>query len=350
MVIHFKEHMTKKHVLRTLLLATALLHSADSAMSEEKESFLKTLSEHVTLSGLLEAEAFSGSDFADEDSSDIALATMQLGIDVQATDLISGHILFLYEEDSTEPMDVDEASITIGGTEDTPALLSVGKMYLPFGVFDSNMISDPLTLEIAETSQTALQVGYKKDAFYGSIYAFNCDTQEEGDDQIECFGANVGTSHESDSMTVALEAGYISNLADSDAFDSETGVVDYAGGYSLSANLGFGDFNVIGEYISALDDIEYIGGSSFEPSAYMVEAAYNFKIKDMDSVFAIGYQSTDEMAGVLPETRILGSVGTNFTENLSGALEISFDEDYSLADGGTDEDAQTITAQVALSF
>ncbi len=342
--------MTNKNTLWKLVLSLILISSTSNVRAEDKENFLKALSENVTLSGLVEVEAFNASDFEDKDSSDITLATMQLGLDVQANDWISGHILFLYEEDLTEPMDVDEASITLGGTDETPAFLSVGKMYLPFGVFDSNMISDPLTLEIAETNQSALQVGYKKDSLYGSVYAFNCDTQEEGDDQIECFGANIGTNHESDSMTLALEAGYISNLADSDALDSDTGVVDYSGGYVLSANVGLGDFNIIGEYVSALDDIEYIGGSAFEPSAYTVEAAYNFKIKDMDSVFAISYQSTDEMVGVLPETRMLGTIGTNFTENLSAGLEIAFDEDYGIEDGGSDKDAQTITAQVALSF
>jgi hypothetical protein len=133
--------MTNKNTLWKLVLSLVLISSSSNVRAEEKENFLKALSENVTLSGLVEVEAFNASDFEDKDSSDITLATMQLGLDVQANDWISGHILFLYEEDLTEPMDVDEASITLGGTDETPAFLSVGKMYLPFGVFDSNMIS-----------------------------------------------------------------------------------------------------------------------------------------------------------------------------------------------------------------
>lgn len=320
------------------------------AAAEEKENFLKAVTDNVTLSGLMQAEVSNSSDFNNNDKSDVRLDTFQLALDTKANEWISGHIVFLYEEDNTEPMVLDEGSITLGGTEETPSFLTVGKMYVPFGVFESNMISDSLTLQLAETNQSAIQVGYTSSDLYGSIYAFNCDTQEAGDDQIECFGANIGMNHTDEDLSVTLEAGYISNIADTDALDVADGVNDYAGGYALSANISLADFGLIGEYISALDAIEYTGGATIEPSAYTLEATYSFTMIDMDSIFALGYQATDEMAGTLPETRIMGVLGTDLTDNVSVSLEYFWDEDYSLTDGGTDETAQQVTAQVALSF
>jgi hypothetical protein len=332
------------------IVGSSLAISPIIANAEDTPNFVKSLSENLTFSGLMQAEVSNGSDFANTDRSDVRLDTLQLGIDTKANEWISGHVVFLYEEDLTEPMALDEASVTLGGSEETPAFFTIGQMYIPFGVYDSNMISDPFTLQLAETNQSAIQVGYSTDEFYGSVYAFNCDTQKAGDDQMECFGANIGMNHEDGDTSITLEAGYISNIADTGGLDSDTGVDEYSGGYALSANIGLGDFSLIGEYISALDAVEYTGGSKFEPTAYTVEATYSFTIMEKDSIFALGYQATDELAGILPETRIMGVLGTDLTENVSVALEYFWDEDYNIDDGGTDETAQQVTAQVAISF
>jgi hypothetical protein len=57
-------------------------------------------------------------------------------------------------------------------------------MYVPFGNFESQIISDPLTLEIGEAGEDALQVGVEVEGFYDSIYTFNGDVTEGGDDKI----------------------------------------------------------------------------------------------------------------------------------------------------------------------
>ncbi len=68
-----------------------------------------------------------------------------------------------------------------------------GRFTVPFGSYETNMISDPLTLEIGETGEDALMVGFEAAGFYGSFYVFNGDTNEGGgDENIEHFGATVG--------------------------------------------------------------------------------------------------------------------------------------------------------------
>jgi hypothetical protein len=82
------------------------------ASLEEKQGGgpLGNLSDKISISGLIEVEAaFMDDETAapNEDSSDITLATVELGIDAKVNEHVKGHILFLYEEDETD-FDVDE--------------------------------------------------------------------------------------------------------------------------------------------------------------------------------------------------------------------------------------------------
>lgn len=97
----------------------------------------------IAISGLIEVE-FGYESTSEEDAGDLVLATVELGIDVDITEHVTGHILLLNEEDDTEPMDVDEGYITLDGGDAMPLFLRVGKMYLPFGRFESHFVSDPL--------------------------------------------------------------------------------------------------------------------------------------------------------------------------------------------------------------
>ncbi len=47
--------------------------------------------------------------------------------------------------------------------------VTAGQFYIPFGVSETNMISYPITLEIGETRESSLPVGFKKDQFSGNI-------------------------------------------------------------------------------------------------------------------------------------------------------------------------------------
>jgi hypothetical protein len=119
-----------------------------------EESLLGKINERVTLSGVVEVEAASSEDFAGADTSDITLATVELGLDAEITEWVNAHLLLLWEEDDTEPMDLDEGTITLGNLEKFPLYLTAGKMYVPFGAFESNMISDPLPLELGENRES----------------------------------------------------------------------------------------------------------------------------------------------------------------------------------------------------
>ena len=116
-----------------------------------------------------------------------------------------------------------------------------------------------------------------------------------------------------------------------------------------------GAFVVIAEYIAALDDFQAtelaFDGRGAEPSAFNVEAGYQFMLAGKDATVAIGYQGTDEAFALdLPETRVVATLSVEVMKNTSVSLEWAHDEDYDESDGGTGESANTATAQLAVEF
>ncbi len=332
---------------------------------EEKtglERFSERWADRITIGGLLEVEAgyermdYSDSSLGDEKSSDLFLATVEFGIDAELSDYISGHVVFLWEEDETEPVDLDEGYITLRPGKESLLFLTAGKMYVPFGNFATNMISDPLTLETGETRETAAQFGVEANGFYGSVYLFNGDVDEfDEDSHVDNFGANAGYVFESEDFSLDLGAGYINSMLDSDGleeFISDEGIdsVDsYAGGFAAHAVFSSGPFTLIGEYIKSLDNIEFVDQGQKqklmdEISAWNIELGYGFMLAGRQSLFAIAWQGSDKADNFLPENRFMCTAGMDIFEGASIALEY-FHDDYE-----NDDKVDTVNAQLAFEF
>jgi len=325
--------------------------------------------DRLALSGLFEAEAgYESVDYADsvredEDASDVVLATMELGLDAMVNDYVSGQLLLLWEEDDTEPVDLDEGFITLTGGASCPAYVSAGKMYVPFGNFESNMVSDPLTLELAETRESAVTLGVEAKGFYGAVYLFNGDADEfDGDSHVDHYGAHAGFAMETEAFNLGMGASYIDNITDADAWEgffealedeSEDGVAldDYVEGVGAHAIMSMGPFIVIAEYITALDEVEFVRdsdgstlGAVAEVSAWNAEFGYSFALGGNPAIAAVAYQGSDDAGDFLPETRLMGSFGVEIYEATSLALEYFHDEFEN------DDEADGITAQLAVEF
>ncbi len=324
----------------------------------EVASKLKTINDHVTISGLVEVEACRTNGYDGEDESDITLATVELGFDISLHKFVSSHLLFLWEEDDTEPVDVDEGYIYLGNTEFFPVYLQVGKLYVPFGNFESNMISDPLTLELGETRESAAVLGCESHGFYGAVYAFNGDVDEKGDDnEIKCYGFNGGYSFAQDDFSLDLGGGWINSLAASDNLaDLLPGEIDdYVAGWTAHAIVNWKNFSLIGEYLAATDNFKNgemaWKSDGAEPESWNLEAAYTFAVSGHETVFALAWQGTDEaLALELPEDRYMGCLSIGIIEGLTFSLEYAHDEDYGKSDGGSGDNADTVTTQLSLEF
>jgi hypothetical protein len=345
--------------------AVGIQTSFSQSMSNyELEQEVKALKEKVegsgalSLSGAVAVEAGLENGYGDEKTSDITLATVELGLEAGLCEWAVANLVLLWEEDDTEQVEVDEGTITLGNTEISPFYLTTGKFAVPFGTYETTMISDPLTLEIGETPQSAVQVGLEHPSgFRGSIYTFNGDIDEDGeDDTIKCFGANVGYGLEVGRLGLEIDAGWINNIADSDGLggwieDNGLALEEYAGGFTGQVIATVAPFTLIGEYVAATDDIAFTNNPDQEaPSAYNIEIGYSFELMGKEFTLGVAYQGTDNCGGILPETRLLASMGVGLGENVGVALEYAHDEDYDVSDGGTGDEADMVTVQLAVEF
>jgi porin-like protein len=337
-------------------------------LEEKKDPTGIELMPGVTAGVLVEAEA-GYSKQGDEESTDLSLSTLELGLDAELTDGVKGHVLLLWEEGGDEAVAVDEAFITLGGTEKIPAYLEAGRLYVPFGVYNSHFISDPLTLELGETQATAAMIGYAQDFFEIKAGAFNGDLDDEGDDdQIQDLVASL-TLTPMDG--VELGAYWMSDLGESGGLEEGlaeamegtpaavvvgtdgqptvepaiAGVayekVGGAGGY---ISLSMGAVTIDAEYITALDSFNagLLGEEELTPQAWNLEVA--FSVTDPLEL-AIRYEGTDEFPD-MPEVQYGVAAAYGLTDNVSLAMEYM----HGTFDDNEVDEIDLVTAQIGLEF
>lgn len=341
---------------------TAAPRLAENSAPAGVESLAGKLADRLEFGGLVEVEAFAGKDFSGVKTSDVSLATVELGLEAKITEVVSAHVVALYEEgEEDDHLIIDQGTITLGNAEKSPFQLTAGKMYVPFGSFTSSMVSDPLTLELAETRDTALRAGFAQAGWHGSLYTFNGEVDKtRGNDTMKTFGANLGYTLQEGEWQLDLGAGWLNNLGDSNTMrdhiaTTSTTVDDFTEALALHANLQYGGWSVMTEYIAALDSFQPgemdFAGRGAEPKAWQMELAYTTEVAAREVTLALGYQRTDEAVALgLPEHRYLGSVGIGVFDKTTLALEYRHDQDYGIAEDGTNESAHQVVAQLAVEF
>ncbi|MFM1892437.1 MAG: hypothetical protein RLZ44_1514 [Pseudomonadota bacterium] len=313
--------------------------------------------ERIEIGGVVEVEASYFSPDQGDAESDITLATAELVIGARVTEWVSAEVALLYEDDGESGLDVDVAQVTVAPPEG-PWFVTAGQFYQPFGVFDSNMVSDPLTLELGEIRESAVAVGFEHNGFAGSVYVFNGDNAEAGDpaSTIDHYGATLGYAIENDNFGFSGAIGYLNDLGDSDTVQEAVAggvgndsVPDYVAGWFASAVLNIGAFTVIGEYLAATDDFAagVLGGgaAAAAPAAWNIEAGYAFTLAGKGAVVAVGYQGTAEAEALeLPEQRVLTTLSMEIFDSTALSFEWARDNDYD------DTESDSLVAQLAVEF
>lgn len=339
----------------------------DVALHEDEKSSGLAINEFVSLSGSIEGDFKTGEDFTGNHSSEFVLDTVELIMEARMTDWATGKIVIDYDGTSdSEDLFLDEAHITLGKTETFPFFLTGGKIYAPFGDFSTNMIQDPLTQALGEINPKGIIAGYEKNGVIANAFTYNGmreggDPAEEENDSINGFGASFAYSYEQDECGFNAGIGWVSNLADAGTITDyleEKGifaVADQAPGLSLNLGARYNAFALLTEYVTALDhftldELPY-GVSEAEPSAWNSELAYTATIMGKETVFAVGYQKSWEASALeLPEHRYLVAASIGLFEGTTLAFEYYYDKDYSISDGGTDNNGHGFTTRLGYEF
>ncbi len=343
--------MQQRKLIAALAAGLLCLIGATQTMADEKkEELLEKVKDHISMYGAIEVEAGWSEDFKGASESDITLATAEIGFEAKLTEWASATLNLEWDDDE-DKIDVDEAFISLGNTEKFPVSGQAGRFVVPFGVFAGSTIADPLTMQAFETKEDAVMVGVEFEGLHAGIYVFNGDTNEgEGDDTIEHFGAHVGYTLQNDTLDINAHLGYLSSVIDSDELSENLDLTaNYVGGLAAQVSVKVAGVGLIGEYITAIDDYQPIDRDSSKPKAYSTEASYSLEL-GLPLLFALVYSGTDDLVGIFPETRLAAIAGVELAEGLGLKLEYSHDTDYDVADGGTGEEADAVTVQLAYEF
>jgi hypothetical protein len=153
------------------------------------------------------------------------LATFEVGLDYSLNDKVEGHLLLLLSQESGEDLTtaVDEVTITLHPSKNISVI--AGRQYVPFGQFETNLLSSPLILQLGDTREDALQFNFAKGVFSSDFYLFKDDA--DGSDKMDDFGLNFG--YQSDGFSTGVS--YISDVNDlSDEHYSAKGLAIHAKG------------------------------------------------------------------------------------------------------------------------
>jgi hypothetical protein len=138
------------------------------------------INEFVDFGGVIEVLPSWEEDFTGEDAQSIRINTLEFQFEVAVTDWARGSAVIEYDDGESvlfttveddqfaiDKINVDTAFVTIGNTERFWPYSRVGRQIVPFGistgdpVADVLTIVDPLTVQIFETKEDALLVGFE---------------------------------------------------------------------------------------------------------------------------------------------------------------------------------------------
>jgi hypothetical protein len=349
-----------------------LLDKLKSELADE-ESFMSKMLDRFSFGLLIEAGAVYRDENEDgEDESDIALTTVEFGIEAMINEWVTGEVVLLFEDptfdDEDSSFDVDVGAIHIGNTDEFPLFATIGKIYVPYGALlthfpDDPLVDVPVTLTFGEISERAVLVGFEMAGFSLSAYAFNGSVEEDGDDenQIDSYGADANFTYESEpnELTAQIGASILSNLADTDGITDalptdklEDSVCGWAAYFSSSWTM----FFLEAEYMAALDGFDAAelatkDGEGAKPAVWNIEFGFNYDWwRNLEVAFK--YAGSDEAEGLtIPETRFGLALNQEIFDNTIfsiGYLNDDFDDD--VFDDGTEDKRQTFFTQLAIEF
>lgn len=277
------------------------------------------INEHLEVSGTLDVEygAVRG-DVEHEQGSYVAMALV--GATVRPNDKLDMTANWIYEENinSVEtPVEVDEAYATWHAKEDGQLDVSFGKKYLPFGDFETAMVSDPLTLELGETRHDrVLQASGKHGSVDTAGYVFKGETEN---------GYGGSLNYGTEQATVGLD--YLSHFLDEDV-----------PALALHGTTGLGKITLRGEHLSATKALD----DGAKPAASRLEADIDL---NSDRTLAVAWNATQEAETLeLPERAYGVTYRQPLYKALSGGLELMQAKHYS---GDT---ANSLNAQLLYEF
>ncbi len=326
------------------------------ARHEEPEGFTLAVGKKIlTISGALEVEA-NYTDTADRNGdSAVSVATAQVNFDAALSDRVKGRIALLHEDGEEPTIGIDEAYIELSHPESAGGTvkLTAGKSYLPFGTFNSVMVSDSLTQDLGESNRNLLLTGWENGIVAVQLGVYNGDHDTTGHDVID---NGVAALTFTPTEKISFGFSYLCDLAESNAdllADADTNSNPYekiVNAASANLTLNFAPLTVTVEYLGALKEFseELLAdpGKSSDltgrkPRAWFTEVTL---APGEDWAVSGRYEKAKDFADDVAR------YGATFSYGLDANTTLSLEYLYSDFAREAEETANQVTVQLALEF
>jgi len=360
--------MKKSNIMATALCAAAVAAAGQDAAPAEEESAsfpLLSAAKELELSATLEVTA-GWTKQGDDKDFDVNFDTAEIDLGGKVSDRLSVAVALLYEEGEDLCFDVAEFEYEFERAEGV--VLHGGLLYLPFGTFETALISDPLTLELGEISAASAGLKWGNDVFEAGAYVFGGelkgdleDYTDDPDDAGYAAFAKLapaeGLSFSAAFLSDIGEAGLrdaIADLYDDLSKEAEKEGLDVPWSYdgapavNLAVVAELDALTASAEWVAALDDLEICGEEAGKPQAWAVDLAW--AVAD-DWTLACRYEgSKDFLPEEMPETQLAAGAEWAFDEHASVALEYAWGRFEKDEEGERPDDRHMVTGKLAVTF
>jgi len=347
--------VTKKNIGLLILVTWLLLSFSRIAFAKETEwesgayngSFLSRIEAglFIELEGIQEHSIDP-----DEDTQTFRETAFSVDLELETDISEQWNAEMTISFDDQEGVYFDEALLIYHSAEDDEAesvswQFRLGKMTLPFGHYESYLLSDPMTQELGESKKNALIFELEKSFFNLGLGIFKGNEINGNDTEVITLAIINLPSLLEDQLQSNLGVSYLSNLADSDEL---TDYIDHEleidrieetmEGISAFVSLTYLEQLFIDvEYMQALDALQEEPG--FKPKVWNLELGY--QIQD-NLVMGFRYGKSKNANDFL--SRVQRGLGAQYEINSNVLLGVEYIE--KLANDG--EKINTITLQLAM--
>ena len=356
----------------------------DLLLLQRKQKVTQQLSEQgyalkrpvLQISGSVAGQAYSAGGFGTSATDGISLSTAELDLNAMASSWANAFMSLDYNGSPissgnrapNSSIYLSRGFLTFGNLDQYPVYFTIGKLYVPFGRYDNNMVTTPLTVSMAKILSPATVLGFSmNNGLFGSVYGFSGSQTSGASSVIKQGGVNLGLKRTfaGTKGDYSFGGGWVSNLADSQG-QQDTGLPTTTGqfggfavpqpGTNMTSNnlvhrvdamdvyghVGYDSVSLIGECINslrryALADMTYKGAGA-EPKAMHAEMDYMLPwfAKKYSSLVGASYGRTWEALALnLPRDSYAVFASTSLWRETSESIEYRHDTDYSTADVAT---------------
>ncbi|MBU0480269.1 MAG: hypothetical protein KKG47_04110 [Proteobacteria bacterium] len=282
-------HERKTDKIVEILKSKGIITDQDAASVADETNWF----ENLTMGGAVELQFqyLTDRDRSDpntDSTSELFLATMQLGIEAKVNDSTTANVVLLAEDvghsgdtGGNEKIGVDEATFTVDSLGGTPIYLVGGKRSLPFGQFYTHTISDPVTHDAYEINKASLTIGAAVEKVANLDTSLTVYRGEDMMNQIVGMGATftrdyASAAEETDdvnSFIITASVTPMENLTAGLAYASEPGFDARNNTVNLFAEYSIHNLTFDAEYFTGLKR-EKIGGQEYKETSFAVGFAY----------------------------------------------------------------------------